>query len=98
MVEKPSRDFAEKYMGINNNRKEKKYYKTFGQYVITKEVYDELEKEISEGKKKKGEFQLTDALDAVKDKTGLYAFLPDGQSYDLGLPETYRQTVWEYGL
>ena len=97
MVEKPTCDFAEKYMGINNNRKEKKYYKTFGQYVITKEVYDELEKEISEGKKKKGEFQLTDALDAVKDKTGLYAFLPDGQSYDLGLPETYRQTVWEYG-
>ena len=97
MVEKPACDFAEEYLGVNNQRKEKKYYRTFGQYVITKEVYDELEKEISEGKTQKGEFQLTDALDAVRDKTGLYAFLPGGQSYDLGLPETYRQTVWEYG-
>lgn len=98
MVEKPTDDFAEEYLGVINKRKEKKYYKTFGQYVITKEVYEELEKEISEGNTQNGEFQLTSALDAMREGLGLYAFLPAGKSYDLGLPEAFRHTVWEYSL
>ena len=96
MVEKPTDDYAEEYLGVINKRKEKKYYKTFGQYVITKEVYDELEKEISEGKTQKGEYQLTSALDAMREGIGLYAYRPDGKSYDLGLPEAFRHTMWEY--
>lgn len=96
MVEKPTDDYAEEYLGVHNKRKEKKYYKTFGQYVITKEVYDELEKEITEERTQNGEFQLTSALDAMRGKIGLYAFLPDGKSFDLGLPDAFRNTVWEY--
>ena len=96
MVEKPTDDYAEEYLGVVNSRKEKKYYKTFGQYVLTKEIYEELEAEIKAGQKQKGEYQLTSALDAVRSNSGLVAFLPEGKSYDLGLPEAYRHTVWEY--
>lgn len=96
MVEKPTDDYAEEYLGVVNKRKEKKYYKTFGQYILTKEIYEELDAEIRNGNKQNGEYQLTSALDAVREKSGLCAFLPDGKSYDLGLPEAYRHTVWEY--
>ena len=96
MIEKPTDDYAREYLGVVNNRKENRYYKTFGQYVLTKEVYEELDKEIKAGQRQNGEFQLTSALDAVIDSSGLCAYLPDGKSYDLGLPEAYRHTVWEY--
>ena len=96
MVEKPTDDYANEYLGVINTRKEKKYYKTFGQYVLTKEVYEELDKEIKAGERQKGEYQLTSALDAMREGIGLCAFRPDGKSYDLGLPEAYRNTVWSY--
>lgn len=96
MVEKPTNDFAQEYLGVIDKQKRKKYYKTFGQYVLTKEVFEELDKEIKAGKKQKGEYQLTSALDAMKETIGLYAYLPNGESFDLGLPEAYRHTVWNY--
>ena len=99
MVEKPTDDYAEEYLGVKNARNERKYYATFGQYVLTPEVFDELERQIkvvgrpSEGK----EFGLTAALDVVREKSGMYAFLPDGDFFDIGLPGAYRETVWRFG-
>lgn len=99
MVEKPTDDYAEEYLGVKNARNERRYYATFGQYVLTADVFDELERQIvttgrpSEGK----EFGLTSALDAVREKAGMYAFLPDGESFDIGLPDSYRETMWRYG-
>ena len=98
MVEKPTDDYAREYLGVKNRQGKQKYYATFGQYVLTSEVFSELEKRIvqeqklSEGK----EFGLTEALDAVREKVGMYAFVPDGKSFDIGLPETYRETMWEF--
>ena len=40
---------------------------------------------------------MTDALDTVREKHGLYGFKPNGKSYDIGLPETYRKTMYEFG-
>lgn len=98
MVEKPTDDYAREYLGVRNARNEQKYYATFGQYVLTPDVYEELEHRIrvigkpSEGK----EFGLTAALDAVREKNGLCGFVPDGESFDIGLPDAYRETVWRY--
>ncbi len=100
MVEKPTDDYAAEYLGVRNARNEKKYYATFGQYVLTPEVFEELERQIkvigrpSEGK----EFGLTAALDTVREKNGMAAFLPDGESFDIGLPGSYRETMWHFGL
>lgn len=98
MVEKPTDDYAEEYLGIDNARGERKYYATFGQYVLTPEVFEELERQIkvvgkpSEGK----EFGLTSALDAIRENNGLFGFVPDGESFDIGLPDAYRETMWRY--
>ena len=98
MVEKPTDDFAQEYLGVKNAKGEQKYYATFGQYVLTPDVYEELEHQIREiGKPSEGkEYGLTAALDAVRSKNGLYGFIPDGESFDIGLPDAYRRTMWEY--
>ncbi len=98
MVEKPTDDYAREYLGVVNRQGKQKYYATFGQYVLTPEVFNELDRQIrqeqkpSEGK----EYGLTAALDTVRETHGMYAFLPDGKSFDIGLPEVYRETMWEF--
>ena len=98
MVEKPTDDYAREYLGVKNARNERKYYATFGQYVLTPEVFDELERQIRQEKKptEGKEYGLTAALDAVREKHGMFAFLPDGKSYDIGLPDAYRNTMWHF--
>jgi len=97
MIEKPTDDYAKEYLGVRNARGEQKYYATFGQYVLASEVFDELESEIASGRPSEGqEYGLTAALDRVREKDGLYGFVPNGRSYDIGLPETYRRTMWEF--
>ena len=97
MVEKPTDDYAREYLGVKNTRGETKYYATFGQYVLTPDVFDELDQEIHAGTPSEGmEYGLTVALDKVREKNGLYGFVPDGQSFDIGLPDTYRRTMWEF--
>lgn len=97
MCEKPTADYAREYLKVRNHRKEEQYFAVFGQYVLTPEVFAELESNIRERKMSHGEYQLTDALDQVREKFGLVGFRPNGRSFDLGLPESYRETVWEYG-
>ncbi len=95
IVEKPTDDYAKEFLGVRNARNEQKYYATFGQYVLTPEVFAELEQQICvEGKPSEGnEFGLTAALDAVREKSGLWAFKPDGEAFDIGLPDSYRETM-----
>lgn len=97
IYEKPTGDYASEYLRIINRHKVEEYYAVFGQYVLTKEVYEELELNINNKRMSGGEYQLTDALDAVREKYGMYAFKPEGKSYDIGLPEAYRTTMWQYG-
>lgn len=98
MVEKPTDDYAREYLGVRNRQGKQKYYATFGQYVLTPEVFNELDRQIrqdhepTEGK----EYGLTAALEAVREKYGMFAFVPNGKSYDIGLPETYRETMREF--
>ena len=98
MVEKPTDDYAKEYLGVENERGERKYYATFGQYVLTPEVFEELETEITGGNPTEGkEYGLTAALDRVREKHGMYGFVPDGKSFDIGLPDAYRETMIKFG-
>lgn len=69
----------------------------FGQYVLTPDVFEELDNNIREGKRSQGEYQLTDVLDTIREKHGLFGFKPNGRAYDIGLPEAYRKTLYEFG-
>ena len=98
MVEKPTDDYAREYLGVKSPRGDQKYYATFGQYVLTPEVFRELDQEIqhSDNHDQQFEFNLTGALDRVSRKQGLFAFVPDGESFDIGLPDSYRNSMWNY--
>lgn len=96
MVEKPTDDYAKQYLGIQNKENEKKYYATFGQYILTSEVFEELEREVTSVPTEGNEYGLTAALDRVREKYGMYAFVPDGESFDIGLPNEYRKTMIRY--
>ena len=98
MVEKPTDDYAREYLGVEEKLNSSKYYATFGQYILTPDVYLELDKQILHGQRPEedGEYGLTAALDAVRERCGMYAYVPDGESFDIGLPEAYRETIWKF--
>lgn len=98
MMEKPSMEEARDYLAVPMKNGAKNYYMVFGNYVLTPDVFEELEKNISSGKMSKGEFQLTDALEAVRQKKGMIGYRINGKAFDIGNPESYRNTVKEFGL
>jgi len=91
-VEKPDSHFAEKHLAVNNKSGAKIYYSVFGQYILTPEVFKELEKSIKDRKTHNGEYQLTDVLANMIGK-GLYAFVPDGKMFDMGNVDAYRNAI-----
>ena len=97
ICEKPTREYARDCLKVISAGKGGQYYAVFGQYVLTPAVFAELESNIRNDQMAEGEFQLTDALEQVREKFGLYGFKPDGKSFDLGLPEAYRETIWMFG-
>lgn len=96
IVEKPSVEYAEDYLKVKNKACKENYYAVFGQYILTKEVFEVLEKNIADNKLQSGEIQLTDALEQTRKRIGMAGYVVDGQSYDVGLPQMYINTISEY--
>ena len=97
IIEKPTVDYAEDYLSVATIKDKENYYAVFGQYVITKDVYEQLGKNIENNVLEKGEIQLTTALEQVRERTGMIGYVVNGISYDVGLPEKYIETVKNYG-
>lgn len=94
MVEKPTDDYAEQYLFVTNSRGDKKYYATFGEYVLTPEVFAELGNVIKKGNPTEGkEYGLTAVLDTIREKYGMNGFLPKARCFDIGLPQEYIKTI-----
>lgn len=99
IAEKPSCEEARDYLSVSTKRRAENYYAAFGAYVITKDVYERLDYAITHDVvNEKGEVELTDALEYVRKEKGMMAFVPDGQSYDIGNAAAYRRTVAEFGI
>jgi UTP-glucose-1-phosphate uridylyltransferase/mevalonate kinase len=94
--EKPTEEYAAENLGTKMKNGEVKYFSVFGQYILTPDIYEVLEQNIKDGKKDRGEFQLTSALDEVREAKGMVACVPNGVRYDIGIPEAYRNTIWNY--
>lgn len=98
MVEKPSKEIAEATLAVNG-----KCYATFGQYVLTDEIFQYLESQIAEvdAKIARGEnwseVDLTSALLSLAKRGELVGVDVDGTSYDVGIPSMYYKTFTEYG-
>lgn len=96
--EKPSPTLAREYLSVSSRKNPENYYGAFGSYIITNEVFNRLSEAVDNNiVNSKGEVELTDALSYVARNTGMYAYVVDGVSYDLGNPEAYRQAVAMFG-
>ena len=94
MVEKPNIiDAEEKYYTKIKN--EKKYFAVFGEYILTEEVFKVLKEHIENKKLERGEYQITSALDEVREKSGMIAFIPNGEMLDVGNVKAYKNTFIE---
>lgn len=96
IVEKPTCDYATDFLNVKTRSSNENYYAVFGQYILTKEVFMELEHNIKNNVYERNEIQLTTALEQVRRKYGMDGFVVNGKSYDVGLPEEYYKTAHDY--
>ena len=95
-AEKPTIDYARMNLRVPG-LPEDEYFTIFGQYIIKPQLFDYLEENIKNNVREHGEFQLTSALDRLRQEDGFQGLLMDGRRYDIGLPEYYLETLQTYG-
>jgi UTP--glucose-1-phosphate uridylyltransferase len=91
-AEKPTVDYARNNLRVSG-LPEDEYLTVFGQYIIKPQIFDYLEEHIANNVRERGEFQLTSALDRLRQEDGFLGLIMDGQRYDIGLPEYYLKTL-----
>lgn len=96
MNEKPKSSYAEEFLGVRNGEGEKEYYSVFGQYILTPDVFHQLEEDIrkadDEGDHQR-EIELTSALEAVRRQKGMMGVRLKGEMYDMGNPKALCRCV-----
>ena len=91
-AEKPTSDYARTHLLVPG-LPEGEYLTLFGQYIIKQQIFEYLEEHISHNVRERGEFQLTSALDRLRQEDGFHGLIIDGKRYDIGLPEHYLETL-----
>ena len=91
-AEKPTVDYARNNLRVTG-LPEDEYLTVFGQYIIRSQIFDYLEEHIHNNVRERGEFQLTSALDRLRQEDGFLGLVVDGQRFDIGLPEYYLATL-----
>jgi UTP--glucose-1-phosphate uridylyltransferase len=91
-AEKPTADYARSNLRVPGLR-EGEYLTIFGQYVIKPQLFEYLEENIRNNVRERGEFQLTSALDRLRQEDGFQGLIVDGRRFDIGLPEHYLDTL-----
>lgn len=95
--EKPKVSYAEDQLAVKMHNGEQRYYSVFGQYVLTQEVFEQLKKNINDGVvSERGEVELTTALEQVRGKYGLMGVQLDGEMFDMGIPQAYRNCITKF--
>ncbi len=95
MQEKPKASYAEEFLCVRDGEGKKEYYSVFGQYILTPDVFAQLADDIrqadAEGSSR--EIELTSALEAVRQRSGMMGVRLNGVMYDMGNPTALRRCV-----
>jgi UTP--glucose-1-phosphate uridylyltransferase len=75
---------------------EGQYLTVFGQYIIKPDLFALLGHNIENNVRERGEFQLTSALDRLRQEDGFQGLVIDGRRFDIGLPDSYLETLRAY--
>ena len=96
LVEKPKASYAEEFLGVRGKNGEREYCSVFGQYILTPDVFTQLEADIraaDEVGDRSREIELTAALDAVRQQTGMMGVRLKGERYDMGNQQALIDTI-----
>ena len=98
LCEKPTPAYAEEFLGVRNQKGEKEYCSVFGQYILTPEVFLQLEADIKRADEENSthEIELTSALEAVRSRIGMMGVRLNSQRFDMGNPNALVDTVAKY--
>ena len=91
-AEKPTREYARDNLRVPGFP-EDEYLTFFGEYVIGPQIFGYLEEHIANNVRERGEFQLTSALDRLRQEQGFHGLVIDGRRFDIGIPESYLETL-----
>ncbi len=94
-AEKPTLDYARANLRVPG-LPDDEYLTVFGQYVIKPHLFAYLEEHIRNNVRERGEFQLTSALDRLRQEDGFQGLTIRGQRFDIGLPDHYLETLQAY--
>ncbi|MGD9047102.1 MAG: sugar phosphate nucleotidyltransferase [Anaerolineae bacterium] len=96
IAEKPTVDYARAHLHLPG-LPEREYLAVFGQYILKPRLFDLLAENVASDRREGGEFELTTALDRLRQEEGFLGLVMDGQCYDIGLPESYLRTMQVFG-
>ena len=91
-AEKPTVDYARTNLRVTD-LPEGEYLTVFGQYIIKPDLFAVLRDNIANNVRERGEFQLTSALDRLRQEDGFLGLVIDGTRFDIGLPDYYLETL-----
>ncbi len=94
-AEKPTLDYARNNLRLPGWNGEE-YLTIFGQYIIHPEIFDYLKENIENNVRERGEFQLTSALDRLRQEHGFLGLVIDGRRFDIGRPDDYLETLQDF--
>jgi UTP--glucose-1-phosphate uridylyltransferase len=92
LTEKPTVDYAQTSLRVPGLPAQE-YLTFFGLYVIKHQVFEYLEEHVASDTRERGEFQLTSALDRLRAQDGILGLIVEGRCYDIGLPDSYVDTL-----
>jgi UTP--glucose-1-phosphate uridylyltransferase len=91
--EKPTAGYARRHLRVAGLPRGA-YLCMFGLYALSAAVFDCLGDQIRRKTLQHGEIQLTTALEMLRERGhDFFAFEPEGEFFDVGLPETYARAV-----
>ena len=95
IFEKPTQEYAREHLHIDT-MEEDQYLALSGQYILNPKIFRYLEEHIKNNIRERGEFQLTSCLDLLRQEDGFMGYIIRGRSFDIGVPEQYKRTLFEY--
>lgn len=97
MIEKPSVEQARAHLHMST-LPEGVYYCFFGINLFPPDLFECLERVIAEGRRMRGEFQLTTAQQMLMEQGNYYACEIAGEALDIGIPQGYLEAQMALGL
>ncbi|WP_414621836.1 sugar phosphate nucleotidyltransferase [Calothrix sp. CCY 0018] len=96
IYEKPTIEYARQNLRVDG-MEEDEFLCIFGLYALTPNIFDFLAEHINTNFREKGEFQLTSCLEKLREAEGMTGLVVDGKTFDIGMPNVYRQTMVNFG-